>query len=100
VYGGTDSGECVDNYGKYNDFDDCMYTKLYDISMEQVGCTVPWLPNKYNICRDPEKQKKAFDVYQDNRRNQHDICPNSCLFTNTRGSAAQISANHVVKKKV
>ena len=24
----------------------------------------------------------AFDLYQKNRRNQNDVCPNSCLFTN------------------
>ncbi len=32
--------------------------------------------------RDPDKSKKAFEIYQSNRRNQNDICPNSCLFTN------------------
>ena len=55
---------------------------MSDLMMKEVGCTVPWLPDKSNICQDHEKSKKAFDIYQKNRRNQQDICPNSCLFTN------------------
>ena len=36
-----------------------------------------------NVCGDDaDKRAKAFKVYQENRRNQKDICPNSCLNTN------------------
>jgi hypothetical protein len=79
---GSDFGTCVDNYGKSKDYDDCMYTTMHQLMMEEVGCTVPWLSNKSNICVQPLKRKQAFEVYQNNRRNQQDICPNSCLFTN------------------
>ena len=50
--------------------------------MDEVGCTVPWLANKTNICTDASKSQHAFEVYQQNRRNQEHICPKSCLFTN------------------
>jgi hypothetical protein len=79
---GEDFGTCVDNYGKSKDFDDCMYTKMHKLMIDEVGCTVPWLPDKSKICVQPTKRTQAFDVYQKNRRNQQDICPNSCLFTN------------------
>jgi hypothetical protein len=79
---GSDFGTCVDNYGKSKDFDDCMYTKMYQLMMDEVGCTVPWLHNKSNICVELTQRKQAFEVYQKNRRNQQDICPKSCLFTN------------------
>ena len=79
---GEDFGNCIDEYEDDGGFDGCMYTKMHGLMMESVGCTVPWLPNKSNICRQESKRKAAFDVYQQNRRNQKDICPNSCLFTN------------------
>lgn len=70
--------------------------------MTEVGCTVPFLQNKSNICKgyeysftcfkdlqyifplhvDPWKSKLAFQIYQDNRRNNHNICPRNCLSTN------------------
>ena len=78
---GQEFGNCVETFGNNADFDHCMYAKLYQLMMEQVGCTVPWLPDKLSICTDETKRKKAFDIYQQNRRNQRDICPNSCLFT-------------------
>ena len=79
---GEEFGNCVDDYGKSKDFDNCMYDNLKRLMIESVGCTVPWLPDKSSICTDESKRKKAFEVYQANRRNQKDICPNSCLFTN------------------
>ena len=79
---GEEFGNCVDNYGNDGDFDSCMYTKLHKMMMDEVGCTVPWMPDKSNICVQEDKRKAAFEVYQQNRRNQKDICPNSCLFTN------------------
>lgn len=64
------------------DYDGCMYSQLRALMQADVGCTVPWLPDKSDICQDEDTSKRAFDLYQKNRRNQHDICPNSCLFTN------------------
>ena len=76
------SGEQFSNCEPDLNYDNCMYTNLYNLMMEKVGCTVPWLPRQDNICNDPIKSKEAFEVYQQNRRNQEYICPKSCLFTN------------------
>ena len=46
------------------------------------GCTVPWLRDRTNICKNPEERERAFAVYQGNRRNQHNMCSNPCTFTN------------------
>ncbi len=75
------TGTCVYFENKSN-FDSCMFDTMSDMMMKEVGCTVPWVDNPDNICKDFEKSKKAFEVYQEHRRNQQDICPNSCLFTN------------------
>ena len=79
---GEEFSKCVDTFEPNESYDDCMYSKLYDIMMDKVGCTVPWLTNKTNICTDASKSQQAFEVYQQNRRNQGHICPKSCLFTN------------------
>ncbi len=73
---------CVDVYEEHVEYDHCIYSRLRDLMLKDVGCTVPWLPDKSNICKDYKESKKAFEIYQQNRRNQQDICPNSCLFTN------------------
>lgn len=49
---------------------------------EEPGCTVPWLNDRTRICTNPEDRKRAFAVYQGNRRNQHNVCSNPCTFTN------------------
>ena len=77
-----DYGSCVDTFDPDPTYDDCMYSNLHRLMTEQVGCTVPWLRDKDKICDDPVKSKAAFNVYQQNRRNQDYICPKSCLFTN------------------
>jgi hypothetical protein len=65
-----DDGTCVTTFGEDKDYDNCMYTKLRDLNIEAVNCTVPWLKDKSNICIEPEKRLKAFEIYQKNRRNQ------------------------------
>ena len=36
-----------------------------------------------DVCGDDaDKRDRAFKVYQENRRNQKDLCPNTCLNTN------------------
>lgn len=83
MLGGEDFSTCVDEESnKYFNFDDCMYNEMKKIMLEQVGCTVPWIPDKSNICIEEDERKAAFEVYQQNRRNQRDICPNGCLSTN------------------
>ncbi len=75
----ADKGDCV----KDADFDGCMYEELRLINEDVVGCTVPWLMDKSNVCTDKADRIVAFESYQKNRRNQRDICPRSCRFTNT-----------------
>ena len=43
---------------------------------------VPWLLNHSNICTNENKRQSTYDLYESNRRNQENICQNSCLFTN------------------
>jgi hypothetical protein len=50
--------------------------------LEQFGCTVPWVPNKDNICKNKNESKLAQDWYYKNRFNQNGICNKNCLFTN------------------
>ena len=42
-------GDCVNDLM----YDDCMYQALFELSVKEVGCTVPWLWNKSNICTEP-----------------------------------------------
>ena len=95
---GEEFSNCVDTFDPDVSYDGCMYSKLYDIMMDKVGCTVPWLPDKTNICTDPSKSKKAFEVYQQNRRNQEYICPKSCLFTNMYFGPPVSGINDPVRK--
>ena len=78
----SEKGNCVDSYEEYETFDGCMYSKLNELMVNAIGCTVPWLPDKSRICTDKARSEVAFDIYQKNRRNQQDVCPVSCLFTN------------------
>lgn len=73
---------CFEDAGEGKTFDDCMYQKLGNISIKEVGCTVPWLIDRSMICNQQTKAKKAFEVYQKNRRNQDDICLTPCHFSN------------------
>ena len=59
-----------------------MYEEMRQLMYDEVNCAVPWMPNKDKVCKAENDRKTAFDIYQKNRRNQNDICPNSCLFTN------------------
>ena len=52
------------------------------MQIKSVGCTVPWLQDKTKICTKEEDREKVFTMYQDNRRNQHNICMLPCTFSN------------------
>ena len=80
------TGKCFD-YEKssgHSDYDSCIFSELYKISKrsEPGRCTVPWLPRKDAICTDRTASQAAFKIYQNNRRNQNNICGNPCQFTN------------------
>ena len=73
------NGKCINNRSYI--YDTCMYEKLHDLSMHEIGCTTPWSLNQSNICTNKEDSKKAYKLYTSNRRNQNLICPFSCNFT-------------------
>ena len=77
-----EKGTCTDDYGEYGDFDTCLFDRMTKIMNKEVGCTVPWVQDKSNICKNQEDADKAFYQYQKHRRNQKDICPRPCHFTN------------------
>ena len=60
---------------------------------EQVSSSISELDKRFtktdylrhwpDVCgNDADKRERAFKVYQENRRNQKDVCPNTCLNTN------------------
>ncbi|XP_023334500.1 uncharacterized protein LOC111705999 isoform X2 [Eurytemora carolleeae] len=79
-----DVGTCVAGYGPNltDSYDDCIFSNLYDLMIQNVGCAVPFLPNVINICVEENQRQQAFNIYQENRRNQKNICANPCTFTN------------------
>ena len=62
-------------------FDQCIIEEMTQLMINRTGCTVPWITDKNKICSDLYSGKRAFKIYQENRRNQNEICPNSCNFT-------------------
>ena len=77
------TGVCQDYEGQ-NTFDSCMDKGLQDVMMREVGCTVPFISNRSQVCGagSEEKRLQAFAAYQNNRRNQDMLCANPCGFMN------------------
>ena len=73
------SGKCVSV--TENHYDQCIIEKMQELMINETGCTVPWVTDKNKTCSEPNLSKRAFQIYQENRRNQNGICPNSCNFT-------------------
>ena len=55
-------------------FDGCIYQELEKLMLREIGCTVPWLPNKERVCVKEDERKTAFELYAQNRRNQVIYC--------------------------
>jgi hypothetical protein len=64
------------------DYDQCIFSSMEEKMLEQFGCTVPWVQNKDNICKNKNESKLAENWYLKNRFNQKGICNKNCLFTN------------------
>ena len=102
LIGGEGASNCEPGFDNY---DKCMYDTLSNITMAELDCTVPWLPGdrcevhtEHNelaisflyfssrhwphVCKNDKDRKAAFKIYQENRRNQMDVCPNTCQNTN------------------
>ena len=67
---------------KHINFDQCMYTKLFNLMIEQTqnenGCTVPWILNTANICKKPENINSTFWTHWNRVTNQLSDCPIPC----------------------
>ena len=51
---------------------DEFYTKIYDESMQKIGCTAPWLPGmKADICTNKQNSKEALKIYDDHFKNSN-----------------------------
>ena len=74
-------GTCTYTY-QQGSYDNCIYQQMSKKMLEEIGCTVPWLPNRSKICIDVNHASQARDFYHKNRRNQEDICKDSCQLTN------------------
>ena len=85
------SGKCIAITEKH--YDHCMIEKMEELMINETGCTVPWVTDKNKICTDLDSSKKVYQIYTENRRNQNDICPNSCNFTDVNLSPP-IVENH------
>lgn len=53
-----------------------------------------------NICINESDRKAVFKMYQNNRRNQMNICPKSCLFTNLYFGPPVTGLNNAEEKHV
>ena len=76
-----DFGTCTNDYPE-GSYDNCIYSQLNNKTLEEIGCSVPWQANKSEICKDLSQAKIARNIYEKNRRNQEDICQDSCQLTN------------------
>ena len=66
--------DCVDDVI----YDECIDDNIDKILRDEVNCTVPWLKNKKNICKTLFTQSRVFKLFQENIKNQANICPQSC----------------------
>ena len=59
------------------------YHLVFQIALEEVGCTSPYHTNKSTICTDPLKGKSAHQIYDSYIHNQSfasRVCPKNCQF--------------------
>ena len=64
----------------YVNFDECMYDVLTKImkKVTRTNCTVPWIPNNDNICKEQSDVNLAFQSHVSRSTNQKDDCPSKC----------------------
>ena len=69
------------NSSEEANFDECFHSKIFEESMEQVGCTTPFGLNLDHICNETEKAKKATEIF-DNilAKDKSDVCNYPCSF--------------------
>ena len=60
--------------------DQCIQDKIHQETMEKIGCTTPFGPNKTQICKDPKKSKNALEIYNRIIGDANDLCLSPCEF--------------------
>ena len=72
----------IDNCSSESNFDECMDKSLGQLLVSSLNCTVPWVGDKHKICRTQYTQTRAYQLFQENRKNQKLLCQPSCQRTN------------------
>ena len=70
-----EAGPCI-----AESFDQCLTTALTNLLVKQVNCSVPWVAGA-PICTDEDDRKRAAQLFQENRKNQHGLCFPPCIST-------------------
>ena len=72
----------IDNCNSHYNFDQCMDRSLGVLLESSMNCTVPWVGDKKKICKTQYTQTRAYQIFQENRKNQKRLCEPSCKHTN------------------
>lgn len=79
-------GDKCDKDPKY-DKDSCMHRQLFNASLQSIGCTTPFGPNKTKICTDQDKGKEALTMYNNVFQafsTNFSECTHPCTFITTQ----------------
>ena len=63
--------------------DECFYGKLHQLLMKQAGCTIPWLPDKSNICMNSTTGQFVRNLYGSSNMNTEENCTMTCTTSET-----------------
>lgn len=61
-------------------YDRCMYKSVTTMMKEEANCTVPWVPDNRNICKNPKDRDLSYWKHYNSITNQEYTCPNPCNF--------------------
>ncbi|XP_040576980.1 uncharacterized protein [Lepeophtheirus salmonis] len=62
-------------------YDHCMYQRITDLMVDQLGCVSPWVKNtSFEICKESTKMNASFWITYQRITNQESDCPNPCNF--------------------
>ena len=77
----TKIDNCLETSDRFRD--QCFYERMSELLMKEVGCTVPWLPDKSTICTNGTKSKMAWNLYYLNNMNTEKNCSITCTSLET-----------------
>jgi hypothetical protein len=70
----------IQNHTLSSVFDECLYSRLYQLMLDTAGCTSPWVFKQSNICRTHNESLAAFDISWNFGTNQNRTCLEPCRF--------------------